>query len=1052
MRFLSHAGRAFTAASRRADTGEVSRWRRPELVPGIYDEIVTGSVEAKLAKLAATLGSIVEPLGASSDVTAALAATLRDVIEAALDEHSSDPERAIALASELLAAVRRHAPKVATDLDVTLTHARLRSIIEKPATEIARPLGSLHRSSLIANAEGDQLLDHLRSEFDSADYVELLCAFVKLSGVEKLRRELERHCVGRGRRLRVLTTTYMGASDQAAIDRLARLPNAQVKISYDEEVTRLHAKAWLFHRHSGVSTAYVGSSNLSHAAQTDGLEWNVRISESEQPAVVAQIRETFEQYWEDAHQFESYDPSAEPQRIRLARALSPSARREDVSPGVIFELEAKAHQKPVLEELAAARQLGRHRNLLVAATGTGKTVMAALDYAELRRAKAVDSLLFVAHRREILEQSISVFRSALQLQDFGELLHQYEKPVIGRHVFASIDSLGEGAVIDASTFDMVILDEAHHASAETWDALLRRIRPRELLGLTGTPERADGLNYEHHFPRPWVGNLRLWNAIPNALVPFRYYMLDVDGVDLRDVRWSRGGYVNDELSRTLIDAADIFVSRAIRALRDHIGRPDEIRAIAFCTDKSHAEAVAARFAREGYTTGVLNESTPRHERRDARRNLDAGRIQILCVVDLYNEGVDVPNVNTLFFFRPTESATVFLQQLGRGLRRTTTKPELVVFDLTGRHRLEFRFDRRLRATLGHTPRELRDFVETGSGRLPSGCHFHFDELARQDVLDQLKRAVPSDVRGIREMLRDPSHVDLGLARFLEETDVELDDLYGNDRGWTLLRQGLHLDKRPLADGERDALEAVPKLLHVGDELRLDAWTRASALERPTSERDRRLVAMLFVVLYGKRLAATEDAWMRWATHDVLRSELAELVPILRQRNGLLPHPHELEPDVPLRLHAHYLGAELSAAFDQRSAKGEFRDYYTGVERAGDARYDLLLVTLEKSAAKKEHLKYRDFPLNEHRFHWQSKARTTRASREGRRHLDPAGEGCVPLLFVRAREDDRPGITAAFQYLGPVSPDGDEGERPISIEWRLHFAMPSSLVARGRVAA
>lgn len=1026
-------------------------WRRSELVPGIYDEVVTGRLESQLARLAANLVPAVEQLGRTSDVTAPVAAMLRDAIDAALDEHSDDHEATLALASEILAVASRHAPRVlGPQADWRLVQARLRSVIETPATDLARPLGSLYRSKLIANAEGDQLLDHLRSEFDSADHVDLLCAFVKLSGVEKLRRELERHCVERGRRLRVLTTTYMGASEQVAIERLARLSNAHVKISYDEEVTRLHAKAWLFHRRSGVSTAYVGSSNLSHAAQTDGLEWNVRVAETEQPGLVAEVRETFEQYWDDAHQFEAYDPTTETHRVRLARALAPT--RREAGPDVIIELEPKPFQKPILEELAAARRLGRHRNLVVAATGTGKTVMAALDYRELYRVGAVDSLLFVAHRREILEQSIAIFRSALLLRDFGELLHQYEKPAVGRHVFASIDSLGEGATIDPSAYDMVIVDEAHHSSARTWDDLLTRVRPRELLGLTGTPERADGLDYERHFPRPWVGNLRVWNAIPNALVPFRYYMLDVGGVDLRDVKWSRGRYADDELSSKLIDAADIFVSRAIRALRDHVGRPSEIRAIAFCCDKAHAQAVSQRFGGEGYSTAVLDETTPRQARRDARRDLDAGRVQILCVVDLYNEGVDVPNVNTLFFFRPTESATVFLQQLGRGLRRTTTKAELVVFDLTGRHRLEFRFDRRLRALLGHTPRELREFVDKGMGKLPSGCHFHFDEVAREDVLEQIRRAVPTDVRGIREMLRDPAHAALTLEQFLRETDVELGDLFGSDRGWTLLRRGLGLDARSLSPGEEAALENVPKLLHVGDETRLRAWERLAALDRPATSREERITAMLFVILYGKQLAASEDAWAQWVSQPVLRDEIAALVPILRARNAVLADPHELDHVIPLQLHARYLGVEMSAAFGQRSSKGEFRDYYTGVETTGRGRYDLLLVTLEKSASKKEHLRYRDFPLNELRFHWQSKARTTRVSREGRRHLDPVREGCVPLLFVRERDDDRPGITAAFQYLGPVSPDGDDGERPISIEWRLRFPMPSVLVARGRVAA
>ena len=648
--------------------------------------------------------------------------------------------------------------------------------------------------------------------------------------------------------------------------------------------------------------------------------------------------------------------------------------------------------------------LGRHRNLIVAATGTGKTVMAALDYASLRADGRVDSLLFVAHRREILEQARQVFRSALQIRDFGELLHQYEKPSIGRHVFASIDSLGEGGPINPTMFDMVILDEAHHSGAKTWGDLLSTLRPRELVGLTGTPERADGIDYEHHFPRPWVGNLRVWNAIPHALVPFRYYMLDVEGANLRDVSWSRSGrYVNEELSSKLVDAADAFVSRAARALSNHVGRPNELRALAFCVDRRHAEAIAERFTRDGHRTRVLTEETPRSERRNARLDLDSGRIDILCVVDLYNEGVDVPNVNTLFFFRPTESSTVFLQQLGRGLRRTATKAELVVFDLTARNRLEFRFYRKLRGVLGHTPRELRGLVEHGTGRLPSGCDVHFDEIARQDVLEQLRRAIPTDLRGLRELLREPSHTGLGLAAFLAKR-TQSRDLYAKGRSWTLLRREVGLEARALDEEEAMALGNVHKLIHIGDETRLGSWEHLEKLESPPDEIGRRLMAMLFVVLYGKETASTEGVWKLWfRAHRIVREELSELVPVLRARNATLAHVHELAPTIPLRLHSSYLGAEISAAFGERTNRGHLRDYYTGVERVAGGRYDLLLVTLHKAAAKKEHLKYRDFPLNEWRFHWQSKARTTRDSREGERHLNPVAAGCTPLLFVRVRE-------------------------------------------------
>ncbi len=315
----------------------------------------------------------------------------------------------------------------------------------------------------------------------------------------------------------------------------------------------------------------------------------------------------------------------------------------------------------------------------------------------------------------------------------------------------------------------------------------------------------------------------------------------------------------------------------------------------------------------------------------------------------------------------------------------------------------------------------------------------------------MQRAIPSDQGGIRKLLREPAHAGLSLADFLDETDVALDDVYRKDRSWWQLRHTAGLDPRVVGDEERKALENVHKLIHVGDERRLAVWERLTALDRPAEEPDRRLARMLFVVLYGKEIAADARAEVLWAEHALLREEIAGLVPVLRELNAVLPVPHALAPEIPLVLHARYLGVELSAAFDHRTAEGNFRDYYTGVELTHDRKFDLLLVTLEKAATTKKHLRYRDFPLNEKRFHWQSKERTTRESNEGRRHLKPAEHGVTPLLFVRERTDDRPGVTMGFRYLGPVEPDGDSEERPITIEWRLRYAMPHEVLEVGRVA-
>jgi hypothetical protein len=234
-------------------------WRRSELKAGVYDEIVSARLDRQLAALGAPFEVYRSALTVSEPIGAVLESLLGDGLALALAELKADSAKGLALAEALLAVLHSHAPRVfERDDELRLNAERLTAIVARPAQAPERPRGSLHASSLIVNAEGDQLLEHLRSEFDSADSVDLLCAFIKLSGFEKFRTEIERHCDGRGRSLRVLTTTYMGASDVLAIERLAALPNATVKISYDENTTRLHAKAWIFHRASGFPTAFVG--------------------------------------------------------------------------------------------------------------------------------------------------------------------------------------------------------------------------------------------------------------------------------------------------------------------------------------------------------------------------------------------------------------------------------------------------------------------------------------------------------------------------------------------------------------------------------------------------------------------------------------------------------------------------------------------------------------------------------------------------------------------------------------------------------------------------
>ena len=463
----------------------------------------------------------------------------------------------------------------------------------------------------------------------------------------------------------------MGATEKRAVDELVAL-GAEVRVAFDARTTKLHAKAWLIERGSGLSTAFVGSSNLSHTALFDGLEWNVRLSEVDAGHIVERVRMSFESHWASEH-FELYDPAINGEALEAALREHDRRSLGETSTISFANLDVRPypHQQRMLDALTVERERhDRHRNLVVAATGTGKTVVAALDYRQLLARAGKDlSLLFVAHREEILDQSLATYRAVLRDGTFGEK-HGGGHVAAGRHVFAMIQSLGDARVeaIDPTAFDVVVVDEFHHAAASTYDRLLRRLQPKELLGLTATPERMDERDVTEWFDHRIAVELRLWEAIDQGfLVPFQYFGV-ADGTDLRDLTWRRGGYAVDDLSNLLTND-DFRVAKLLQAIERIVLDPSSMKALGFCVSKDHAHYMARKFVDAGLQSIALTGDDAPDVRAQALRDLQAGRLRCVFSVEVLGEGVDVPDVDCLLLLRPTSSATVFTQQLGRGLRR-----------------------------------------------------------------------------------------------------------------------------------------------------------------------------------------------------------------------------------------------------------------------------------------------------------------------------------------------------------------------------------------------
>ena len=1040
------------------------------LATGVYEQIINCLFKQKLDQVDTERFYIGKKAISKEDAVNILSKYLQHLIEIAFlgTAEDEDADKYTVFINSVIKTLGREFNVEDTELDlIDAQKSILTAVVDRTNCEYSdieqhlrsiTPITSLsHCELFFGGSNAADMESELNREILCSDEICWVVSFIKTSGLNLLWNSLKEF-TNKGKRLRIITTTYTGATDYDAIARLAMLPNTQIKISYDGTQDRLHAKSYIFLRNSGFHTAYIGSSNLSRYALKDGKEWNFKATQFELPKVIEQVRHSFESYWCDTT-FEDFIPGQSDERLKKALGADWETPLLDFS--ALDLMRAKDYQQEILEKLDVERNVhGHFRNLVVAATGTGKTVIAAFDFKRYREKHPDCHFLFIAHRQEILQQAMQTFRIVLDDPNFGSVWDGNNEPSSYKHVFASKDTLRnrlDQLHLTDDYYHYMVVDEVHHIVAPTYVKLMEYFQPQILLGLTATPERT---NEQEDITVFFDGHISAEIRLPAALnagllAPFHYFGIP-DNVDLSEVKWSGYGYDIAELSR-IYTQNDFRTGLILKKMQEYIGssRLHHVRALCFCVDKRHAEFMNAKFTLAGLRTAVLTSDHDDTHRKKVKRMLREGTINYLFVVDLFNEGVDIPEIDTILFLRPTESATVFLQQFGRGLRLHEGKDHLTVLDFVGHSRAEFSYKERFEALIGRHSRNVKAEIEAGFTNAPFGCKIVLEEKAKEEILANIEGYLRSmnKSRLVKEIAAF-YHANTGnfsLKSFMDYSHIPFYKIYGS------LTWG-ELCKLAGAKTEVSAHAAQIKFAVTKKWLATDSFSYFSQLLRfaekqfacdttAFSEQECRCAVMLYYDLYDKagNYSSIADMFRDLANDQLFVEEFLEVVSYLKDNSSA---PEKADNSVynewnPLRLHGVYTKAQIQAALGLSTIerKSPSRE---GVERLKDIKLEAMYVDIIKKREEGSQTAYKDYAQNREFFHWETQNRVREGSREAEAYRN--GDNNM-LLFVRQQADHPEyGCRMGFTYLGQVTMKEMEGLKPVQIVWQLATPMSEATYA------
>jgi superfamily II DNA or RNA helicase/HKD family nuclease len=922
---------------------------------------------------------------------------------------------------------------------------------------------------LIVNSDKGNLLRELVKSMNECVRFYFSVAFINFSGLQLLLDPLK-EAEQKGIKGKIITSTYLNFTDAKALQKIKEFQNVDLKVFVTDKEIGFHTKAYIFEYQDSYKVI-IGSSNITQSALKSNIEWNVEIIIKEHGRFIQDVLREFGGLWDMS---EVADQAFISRYEEFLKSLKDTQKKHQLiyeNKQYIFQ---NRMQKRATENLERLRSFGEKRALVIAATGTGKTYMSAFDVNNVKPKR----LLYIVHREEILKKAKDTFERLLPNEGFtfGLVTGNYKQKHVD-YVFATIQSISKCFYeFERDEFDYLIIDEAHHATSMTYKTILDYFEPQFTLGMTATPERSDGYNVFDLFDNNVALEVRLHEALEDELViPFHYFgITDIDGVDLDDVDIDDITEITKRLK--VNERVDFIIEKM-----DFYGHDgDKRKGLGFCVSIEHAQYMANEFNKKGYKSICLYGADAPDIREQYIKRLEdeQDELEFIFTVDIFNEGVDIPSINTVLMLRPTNSPIIFIQQLGRGLRKHADKSFLTVLDFIGNHQKTFLIALALNGSRYYDKESLKVAVATGFANIPGCTHIQMDKISQDRILAQIDKENFNSMKYLKEEYFEFKKMNQGRIPYLlldylkydgapdpvkfinrektylsfvakVEKDDNLKELLLNKAFVATMKElssKLPIKRiyefvilRYLLENEEINLElAKRQILKMMDHVDDDSILHAFECLNQNYYDSGQLKSKPKLVQYSNGTLTKTNNLIKLLENDEYRKFIGDIITY-----GIFRYEKDFNREyygVPhFKLYEQYQMIDAALLSNYRKIHSSFRG--SGLLANGNEYF--LFIDLHKEENVKESINYQDKFINPHEFQWQSVNSTTQQSERGKNIIFNQLRGIHLHLFIRKyKEID--GKTEPYIYIGKGNSVEFEGDKPITVLLELENEVPANL--------